>query len=105
MASFEIPLSGSPETFSINLNGTPYRLTTRYCDAQNGGWFLDIADSAGNPIVSGISLVTGVNVLGQYGYADIAAGAALYVVNVAGGDAAPTFDNLGTDVRLVLATF
>lgn len=102
MSSFQIPLSGSPETFAIALNGTTYRLTVDYRAASEGGWFLDIADSNGNPIVSGIPLVTGADLLAQYRYLGIAGNSGLYVANMAGGDAVPTFNNLGTDTRLVL---
>ncbi len=102
MTSYEIPLAGMPETFAIPLNGTTYRLTVQYRDAELGGWFLDIADATGSPIVSGIALVTGANLLDQYCQETIAGGAALYVINVAGGDDAPAFGNLGTDTRLVM---
>lgn len=104
MASFEIPLAGYPESFSIALNGTNYQLTLQYRDNPLGGWMLDIADSTGNAIISGIPLVTGANLLEQYGYLGIAGGSALYVINSAGGDAVPTFGNLGTDTQLVLVT-
>lgn len=104
MTSFPIPLTGYPEAFSIALNGTNYKLTVQYRDNDLGGWFLDIADSNGAPIVSGIAMITGANLLEQYGYLGIAGGAGLYLVNSAGGDAAPTFSNLGTDAQLVMVT-
>ena len=104
MANVEIPLSGTAESFAIALNGTVYQMTVQWRDAPLGGWFLDIADSSGNAIVSGIALVTGSDLLAQYGYLGIAGGAALYVVNVAGGDSAPEFGNLGTDTRLIMVT-
>lgn len=104
MTSYPIPLAGYPEAFSIALNGATYKLTVQYRDNDLGGWFLDIADSKGAPIISGIAMVTGANLLEQYGYLGIAGGGALYLVNSAGGDAAPAFGNLGTDVQLVMVT-
>ncbi len=104
MAAYEIPLTGQAETFSIALNGATYQLTLQYRDHDEGGWVLDIADASGVAIVSGIPLLTGANLLEQYAYLGIAGGAALYVTDTAGGDAAPTFSNLGTDTHLVLVT-
>ncbi|MBV8159141.1 MAG: hypothetical protein JO278_15885 [Dyella sp.] len=66
-------------------------------DAAYGGWFLDIADAAGNALVSGIPLVTGVDLLAQYSY--LAFGFELWVQTDA-ADAPPTFTNLGTDSHL-----
>lgn len=102
-SNYEIPLSGDAEAFSIALNGTTYDLTFQWRNADQGGWIMDIADSSGGAIVSGIPLVTGANLLEQYGYLGIAGGAALYIANSAGGDSAPAFSNLGSDTHLVLA--
>lgn len=104
MAAFEIPLAGVAERFSISLAGTAYRLTLQWREAELGGWFLDIADESDTAIVSGIALVAGVDLLGQYGYLRIAGGAALYIVSTDGSDSAPTFANLGTDRKLILVT-
>ncbi len=104
MAAFEIPLTGVAERFSISLAGTAYRLTIQWREAELGGWFLDIADSSGAEIVSGIALVAGVNLLKQYAYLRIAGGAALYIVSADGSDSAPTFTNLGADRKLILVS-
>lgn len=95
---YEIPLSGSPETFSIILKETTYQLTTRYVAADMGGWLLDIADADGNPMANGLPLVTGSDLLAQYAYLGI--GVALYVATDGDPDAVPTFDNLGTTSHL-----
>jgi hypothetical protein len=102
MNGVEIPLAGIPEAFSIALNGTLYELAVQWRNSALGGWFLDIADSDGNPLISGIAMITGANLLEQYSYLGLAGGAGLYITNSAGGDAAPTFDNLGTDAHLML---
>lgn len=104
MASVEIPLAGIAERFSIALNGTTYQLTAQWRAAPLGGWFLDIADAEGVPIISGIAMVTGADLLAQYAYLGIAGGASLFILDVAGGDSAPAFGDLGTDTRLVLVT-
>jgi len=98
MANFEIPLSPSPQTFTISLSGTDYRLTVQWRNAEGAGWILDIADSGGSPIIEGIPLVTGVNLLEQYDYLGFTG--VLWVQTTADPDAVPTFDNLGIGSHL-----
>lgn len=102
MAAYEIPLTAEPQRFAIQLAGTVYQMTLQWRNNAQGGWVLDIADATGTPIVSGIALVTGTDLLGQYAYLGL--GGSLYVVNSSGGDDAPTFADLGTDTHLVFAT-
>jgi hypothetical protein len=101
MATFTIPLTGSNEIFSITLNGVSYILTVIWRDdpCGMGGWFLDIADSVGDPLVQGIPFVTGADLLAQYGY--LGFGGSLYVQTLLDNpQAPPTFTNLGTDCQL-----
>ena len=65
---FKIPLNGSPQKFKITLSGVDYWLTFRFANTEEGGWFLQIADAAQSPIIDGIPLVTGVDLLAQYAY-------------------------------------
>lgn len=102
MAAFEIPLSAQPQSFTIQLLGVVYQMTLQWRNNAQGGWVLDIADEAGAPILSGIAVVTGTDLLGQYAY--LGFGGSLYVINSAGGDDAPTFTDLGTDTHLVFVT-
>lgn len=97
MANYEIPLSPNPQSFTISLSGTEYRLTVQWRDAEGAGWVVDIADTSGNPIIQGIPLVTGVNLLDQYAY--LISGV-LWVQTTADPDAVPTFDNLGIGSHL-----
>jgi hypothetical protein len=96
-----IPLSGISETFRIALAGTAYRLTVIWRDDPGGmgGWFLDIADDNSVPIVEGIPLVTGADLLEQHA-ADSGIAGSLYVQTVQNPLAMPTFDNLGGDAQL-----
>lgn len=98
MANFEIPLSPNPQTFTVSLSGTEYRLTVQWRDAEGAGWVVDIADTSGNPIIQGIPLVTGVNLLDQYAYLGFTG--VLWVQTTADPYAVPTFDNLGVDSHL-----
>ncbi|KAF1003691.1 MAG: hypothetical protein GAK36_00199 [Pseudomonas sp.] len=87
-----------PEPFTITLSGTVYRLSVQWRNAEQGGWVLDIADSTGTAIVSGIPLVTGCNLL--VAYAHLGFSGALWVQTTADPDAVPTYDNLGDGSHL-----
>jgi hypothetical protein len=92
----EIPLAvGTPQTFGIVMGGTSYQLTLTYKNTDQGGWVLDIDDNAGNQIVHGIPLVTGVDLLKQYKHLGFTGG--IWVQTSSDPDAVPTFANLGDD--------
>ena len=95
---FEIPLAPVPLVFQITLAGTTRTMTTFYRDAPaacagGAGWCLDIADEGNNPIVCGIPLVTGADLLAQYAYLDL--GGQLWVRSDGDPAAVPAFQNLG----------
>lgn len=95
--SYEIPLQATPQTLSITLAGVQYNLTVKWND-QNASWVVDMADINNDPIVSGIPLVTGEDLLGQLGYLEL--GGSLYAQTDNDTNAVPTFDNLGTQGHL-----
>ena len=102
MAVFEVPLSPQPQRFSIALANVSYRMTVRWIDDVDGGWVLDIADSSDAPIVSGIPLITGADLLAQYGY--LGFGGELGVQTDTDLDAVPTYTNLGVTSHLYFLT-
>jgi hypothetical protein len=106
MQAFEIPLTPSPQRFSIQLGGAAYSLTFQFRNAglpgQGGTWILDIADDLGNPLVCGIPLVTGADLLAQYGYLNFGGG--LMVMSDGDPAAVPTFANLGVASHLYWIT-
>lgn len=101
--AYNIPLTPQPQTFQISLGGVQYRITLQWRDADLGGWFLDIADTSGNAIVSGIPLVTGCDLLAQYAYLGFPG--QLWVISN-GGDPSPvpTFTDLGVSNSLLFVT-
>jgi len=99
---YSIPLAGIPEKFKITLGGVDYHLTFTYQNTQDGGWYLNIADSLNNPIVNGIPLVTGVNLLAKYPHLGFAG--RLWVQTDHAPDSVPTFKNLGTEANLYWVT-
>lgn len=92
---FKIPLTPTPQRFTVSLSGVDYILTVQWRQASEGGWFMDIADINNDPIVSGIPLVTGANLLEQYKHLGFTG--RIWVQTANNPDAVPTFDNLGTE--------
>lgn len=97
----EVPLSPQPQTFSIPILGTTYQFTVKWNTFGNN-WLLDIGDSNGNPIATGIPLVTGSNLLEQLDYLGLGFG--LYCATDADLLAVPTFANLGVAGHLFVST-
>ena len=64
---YEIPLDPRPQSFSINLAGVEYQLSLVW-NYYSDSWVLSISDSSGIPILTGIPLVSGADLLGQYQY-------------------------------------
>lgn len=100
MTTLTLPFSGVPETFSTQLGSVGYRITAlwRDNDAGMGGWVIDLADADSNPILQGVPLITGADLLEQFGYLGL--GFKLYVQTVQDPDATPTFENLGSDANV-----
>lgn len=94
---FEIPLSPTPQTFSLALGGTTYKVTVRW-NVTASAWVLDLAQANGAAILSGVPLVTGVDLLSPYPYLNF--GGALYAGNDHEVDAPPGFDDLGVTSHL-----
>lgn len=71
-------------------------------------WNCDFWDEAGlMPIILGVPLVTGSDLLDQFGHLDIGAYAILTVMTVGpdlSPDAVPSFDNLGDEGHLYMST-
>jgi hypothetical protein len=101
MAVYEVPLSPQPQTLSVQFpNGATYQLRLLYEFTPDDCWGLDIADDQGNPIVSGIPLVTGTDLLAQYGYLNF--GCKMFCTTDGDRNAPPRFFNLGVTSHLWL---
>lgn len=101
MAVFEIPLSPKPQTlFTTFPNGITYSLRLIYQFTPNDCWLLDIGDSLGKPILCGIPLVTGADLLAQYAY--LGFGCKLFVTTDGDPTTPPKFWNLGVTAHLWL---
>lgn len=99
ISTYEVPLTPQPQLFNISLGEKEYNVKLAYVDEDEGGWVLDFADALTNtPILNGVPLVTGANLLGQYGY--LGFGGGLFVQTDHSPDDPPTYTNLGTDSHL-----
>jgi hypothetical protein len=72
-------------------------MVTQYRDAPEAGWTLDIGEPNGTPIISGIPLVTGINLLAQYQHLIVGS---LFVLSDVEMWAAPGFADLGVSSHL-----
>ena len=75
-----------------------YTMRLAFANVDQGGWFFDLGDQDGNPLLCGQPLVTGADLLAQYGYLGI--GGKLFVATDGDLGAVPTFDGLGVTSRL-----
>lgn len=100
---YKIPLTNIPQFFDISLKGVDYRMTCRWNDALEGGWFLDFALAlTGEILVTNIPLTTGLDILEPYSYLGI--GGSMVVLTDNDEDAVPNLDDLGTQSNLYFIT-
>lgn len=95
--TYEIPLSPQPQLFAIQLAGVTYYLTLRW-NIFSAAWVLDIADQDRVAKLTGIPIITGIDLLGQYAYMNF--GGLLIAQTDGDPDAVPTYDNLGSAGRV-----
>ena len=97
-AAYEIPTrSASPERFDISLSGTDYRLTIKWNQFLTC-WVLDIDTPRGFPVVHGLPVVTGTDLLKQSKHLGIPG--ELRASTDGDVDTPPTFENLGQSGHL-----
>jgi len=91
----EIPLTPESQIVRITIGGIKYNLTIIW---RGTGYALDIADNLGNAIATGLSLVTGADLLAQLKHLGIAGA----LVIISDGDASlnPAYEALGISSHL-----
>jgi hypothetical protein len=91
---FVIPTQPSSQTFQVQLGANFLTMTIMWRNAPDCGYVLDILDgNTGTPIVCGIPLVTGCDLLGQYAYLGL--GGSLFVLTSGDPYAMPGYADLG----------
>lgn len=97
----ELPLISTPQQLAVSLSGTVYNLRMSWCKPAQC-WILDVSDANGVPVLQGVPLVTGTNLLGQYAYLGIPG--KLVVLTDSDPDAVPTFTDLGSQGHVYYVT-
>lgn len=95
----EIPLTADNQTFSISLAGSDYRMQILW---RESFWCLDINDASNSPVICGIPLLTGYDLLKQYAWLDL--GFELHVLCDVSGQENPTQTDMGTLSHLYVVT-
>lgn len=104
---WELPVtSGRAQRMRCDIGGTLYTLHLKY-NRVCGSWVMDINDSADNPLLEGIPLVTGSDLFGQFRYMGIGGGLPMIVMTIGPGmspDEVPDFMSLGVDGHVYFKT-
>lgn len=100
MNTQEIPLTPDNQQFRIDIAGETLLIRTLWRDGA--GWIMDLIDDYGQPLILGIPLVSGVNLLAQYPHLGI--NAQLVVTSDKGVADSPGIDNLGVSTHLLAVT-
>lgn len=98
---FEIPLNAQSQRFACELAGATYNLQIVW-NAKSNCWVLDINDADNEPLMRGIPLVTGLDLLQQYAYFEL--GGFMLTMTDAAPDVPPTYQNLGGSGHLYFIT-
>jgi len=98
---FEIPTINQNQTLTVSLAGVYYQLILLW-NAVSNTWTLDIADNSAAPILSGVPLVAGVDLLQDFGYLNF--GGKLFADTDNETATPPTYSNLGTTGHLYFVT-
>jgi len=99
---YEFPLRPEAQEMQITLATVEYSVRFSFCDTPDGGWFIDISSVDGVPLVRGIPLTAGEDVLQQFAYLNFPG-----EIRVETDDddlVEPTYDNLGTNGRVLFIT-
>lgn len=92
MNVLEIPLTSRPQTFTIVLQSVRYTMRLWWLKpAQH--WVIDVMDQAGEPILCGLPLVTGSDLLAQFQY--LLPGTMFVLTDHVVPDEIPDFTHLG----------
>lgn len=103
---WEIPLTPHAQRMRLDIGGTVYTLHFKY-NSVIQAWMMDVNDSADNPILEGVPLVTGSDLFGQFRYLGIGGGLPMIVMTIGPGmspDNIPQYADLGVDGHVYYMT-
>lgn len=99
--AFLIPTTPESQTFKVVLAGVTYSVSLNWSEVASA-WVLDLADASGIPILSGLTVVAGTDLLSPYLYMNF--GGSLVAATSGDITQPPTFDNLGSTGNLYFIT-
>lgn len=95
----EIPLNAGPQRMTVQLGPLfQRRLRLHYADVPEAGWLLDIGLVDGTPVLCGLPLLPGQDLLAQYAYLGL--GGQLYVTSDANPDGPIAYEEAGSSMHL-----
>lgn len=95
----EIPLNSNPEQlFSVTINDVTYDARV-ILNSRTGVWTIDLS-SNGSEVISGVPLLSGVDIFAQYTIPI----SNVYAVNLENLRQDPSRDSLGTSSKLLILT-
>lgn len=99
----EFPLiPASAQEMTITLGNKEYTIRFAWCDSPEGGWFMDLYDLQLNPMIRGIPLTAGENVLQQFDYLEMPGEIRVQVDE--NPLLEPSFENFGIAGKVVFVT-
>lgn len=100
--TYEFPLRPEAQQIRIQLGQVEYLVRFGWGDTVDGGWFIDISDAEAVPILRGLPLTAGENVLQQFDYLGIPG--EIRVQTDANDLVEPTYANLGSNGKVIFIT-
>lgn len=102
MSVYQIPLYPGAQQFLVTLDNKTLQIRLIWREAEGGGWFIDFLDVNEIPILCGIPLRCGHNLLGQYEYLGLGKMQAM-INNDDRRD--PTYEDMGNNLELYWTTW
>jgi hypothetical protein len=100
--AYEVPLIPAPQAFQIALSAIGYQFEVYWCwPAQC--WMANLYDAHSQPLILGLPLTTGVDILGQFVYVGVPG--RMVVQTDHNALVPPTFANLGIQSHLYYVPF
>jgi len=99
MTTWAFPLLPQAQEMQIQLGAVEYTVRFGWGATTDGGWFIDLSDVDGNPILMGLPLTAGENVLQQFDYLGIPG--EIRVQTDGNVLVEPTYANLGSNGQVL----
>lgn len=98
----EFPLRPEAQVMTIEMASVLYTVRFGWADTPDGGWFMDLGTYEGTPLIRGLPLTAGENILQQFDYLGI--GGEIRVETDGNALVEPTYGNLGSNGKVFFIT-